>query len=268
MDCQTALEILDCVRPESGDFELPEFADARAHLAACESCRAEFDQRQQFDVEVSRVAAEVSVPVSLRVSLLAAMSDSVAEFSDLVPEAETRQTVVEPQRPLKRARMIASLSACLLIAAVSVWLWQPGQTQLSLAAIQSELNLNFPKVTFDDSFPVSLPASWASNRGLRVSETLWGLDFDERAGHDGAAAYFTFSTGRAAPIRGVLVAVPAATVSDLPSATVFARAPVAYPQKGIVAVAWHEGDAVYLCFVPGDTTLLERVQRGMTGSAA
>ncbi|MHC4878295.1 MAG: anti-sigma factor [Planctomycetota bacterium] len=267
MDCLTALEILDCARPDSDDLTLPEFADASAHLAECESCRGEFERRQQFDVEVSRIAVDVPVPASLRVTLLAAMSDSVAEFSESETESTTASNAGIPGR-IARVRMIAALSACLLLAAVTVWFRQPVPSGLQIATIQSELNLNLPKVTFDASFEVVLPPSWGSNPGLQVSETLSGLDLDDRAGHDGAAAYFAYLSGRAAPIRGVLVAVPADRVTDVPAATVFSRAPVAYPQKGIVSVAWQNGDLVYLCFVPGNTAMLERVQRGMTGSAA
>ena len=272
MDCQTTLEHLDCVRPNSGDIDLPEFAEARAHLAECASCQAEFGSRQYFDSEVSRVAVDVAVPTSLRMSLLATVSGSVAEFAESAAEAsvetESRPPTVDGPLPLRRVRLIASLSACLLIAAVSAALWRPSSTQLSIAAIQSQLNLNLPKVTFDNSFPVDLPPSWLGQSGLRVSETLSGLDFDGRDGHDGAAAYFAFSAGRAVPIRGVLVAIPAERISELPAATVFRRAPVAYPQADVVSVTWREGDLVYLCFVAGDTTLLERLQRGMTGTAA
>lgn len=272
MDCQTALEHLDCVRPNSGDLDLPEFAEARAHLAECASCQAEFDNRQQFDSEVSRVAADVAVPASLRMSLLAVVSDSVAEFAesaaDAPQETNSRPAAADRSATLKRVRLIVSLSACLLIAAVSAALWRPGPTQLSIATIQGGLNLNLPKVTFDNAFPVDLPPSWIGHPGLRVSETLSGLDLDDRDGHDGAAAYFAFSVGRAAPIRGVLVAIPVERIDGLPAATAFRRAPVAYPQTGVVSVAWQEGDLVYLCFVPGDTTLLERLQRGMTGTAA
>ncbi len=271
MDCQTALEHLDCVRPNSGDLDLPEFAEARAHLAECDSCQAEFENRQQFDSEVSRVTPDVAVPASLRMSLLAAVSDSVAEFAEsamAAPQETDPHPAADRPAPLKRVRLIASLSACLLIAAVSAALWRPGPTQLSIATIQGGLNLNLPRVTFDNGFPVDLPPSWIGHPGLRFSETLSGLDLDDRDGHDGAAAYFTFSVGRAAPVRGVLVAIPVERIGDLPAANVFRRAPVAYPQPGVVAVAWQEGDLVYLCFVPGDTTLLERLQRGMTGTAA
>ncbi len=204
-------------------------------------------------------------------SLLAAVSDSVAGFAESEPDASQEansRPAADESAPLKRIRLIASLSACLLIAAVSAALWKPGSTQLSIATIQSELNLNLPKVTFDDAFPVDLPPSWIGQPGLRVSETLSGLDLDDRAGHDGAAAYFACSAGRVAPIRGVLVAIPADRISELPAATIFRRAPVAYPQTGVVSVSWQEGDLVYLCFVPGDTRLLERLQRGMTGTAA
>jgi len=279
MDCQTALEQLDCVRPNSGDLELPEFAEARAHLTECAACQAEFDRRQQFDTEIGRIAADVPVPATLRMSLLAAVSDSVAEFAESSSAAEGqaaethRETQPRPvtdgaRSPLKRARLAASLSACLLIAAVSVALWKPGPAQLSIATIQSGLELRLPRVTFDGTFPVDLPPSWIGHPGLRVSETLSGLDLDGRDGHDGAAAYFAFSARRAAPVRGILVALPVDRVSDLPTATDFRRAPVAYPQTGVVSIAWQEGDLVYLCFVAGDTTLLERLQRGMTGTAA
>ncbi|MBI1311024.1 hypothetical protein GC176_06925 [bacterium] len=276
MDCQTALEILDCVRPKSSDLELPEFEEARAHLTECESCRVEFDRRQQFDTEVSRVVADVAVPDSLRMSLLAAMHGSVAEFAAAEPALQPASVATAarmPQAPAavrsrRRVNLVVSLSVCLAIAALSAWFWQPGLPLLSLAKIQSELNLTLSDAEFDNGFSFSLPSSWASNPGLRVSEKLSGLDLDDRSGHDAAGAYFAFAAGRAAPIRGVLVALPTARISDIPTATVFARAPVAYPQKGIVATAWHEGDLVYVCFVSGSAAQLEWVQHGMTGSAA
>jgi hypothetical protein len=272
MDCQTALELLDCVRPDSGDLELPEFADARAHLDECVSCRSEFDRRQQFDAEVARVASDLPVPAALRMSLLAGFSEQVAAFATSEPtEARATDTGAPDDRGvrlLRRARLTASLAACLLVAAVSAVLWRSGPTQFSLAAVQSSLNLNLPKVTFDGRFPVDLPSSWVSEPGLRVSETLSGIDLDDRDGHDAAAAYFAFSVGRGAPVRGVLVAIPAVKIRELPAATSFHRAPVAYPQPEVVSVAWREGDLVYLCFVSGNTTLLERIQRGMTGAAA
>ncbi len=267
MDCLTALELLDCVRPDSGDLELPEFADARAHLAECAVCRAEFDRRQQFDSEVARVASDLPIPTSLRMSLLAGLSGQVAEFAG-ADSVDARPADSRLARPLRRARLAASLAACLLIAAVSAALWRSGPTRFSLAMVQSSLDLNLPKVTFDETFPVDLPSAWMSHPGLRVSETLSGIDLDDRPGHDAAAAYFAFSVGRGAPVRGVLVAIPAVRIEKLPAATSFNRAPVAYPQADVVSVAWHEGDLVYLCFVSGNTTLLERIQRGMTGAAA
>lgn len=277
MNCESALEILDCVRPNSNDLELPEMTEARAHLDACEACRVEFQRRQEFDREVSRVAVELPVPDSVRVSLLARFAEPVQEFSDSnqttrpAPDAtpaDTRSSDPAVLRFPRRVQVTGILSACLLVAAVTTWLSQPSNPQISLATLKSEFDLNLPRVTFDGSFPVRLPPSWASNPGLTVSETLSGIDLDGRAGHDAAAGYFAFTAGRGAPVRGVLVAIPAEKLRDVPSETVFSRAPPAYPQKGIVAVAWQERDLVYLCFVPGDTTLLERVQRGMISSAA
>ena len=70
MDCHKALEFLDCIRPKSDDLELPEFAEARAHVESCESCQQEFASRQEFDAAIAAVVQEVAVPESLRAELL------------------------------------------------------------------------------------------------------------------------------------------------------------------------------------------------------
>ena len=84
MDCQAALEFLDCVRTNSDDLDLPEMADARAHLDSCDTCQQSFAEMQSFDRAVTNVVQNVDVPLGLRSSLLETL---IGETSAEVPAA-------------------------------------------------------------------------------------------------------------------------------------------------------------------------------------
>ena len=98
MDCSNILEILDCVRPNSGDLDLPDFDEARAHLTECESCRGEFESRQQFDRAVATVAQDVPVPneAALKESLLSVLAAEPAGAThEASPEASPEAEAIE-----------------------------------------------------------------------------------------------------------------------------------------------------------------------------
>ncbi|MGZ0168584.1 MAG: hypothetical protein ACKVHE_03410 [Planctomycetales bacterium] len=253
MDCQTALEHLDCVRPDSNDLDLPEMADARAHLDSCDSCQQSFAEMQSLDRAVTNVVLNVDVPEGLRVSLVETSVNEAAANS-------------------RRRRLQAAASvACALMLGVAAWLWQP-QVQFAEAELLQRLPIDLSATEqFDTSFELALPAPWTGNPRLRVGREFRGIDLDDKAGHDAAVVIFSYSPSRNAPINGILAAIPASRVSPLSESVSFAQADSRYIQKDgrrPVAAVWREGDTVYVCLVLGSAADLERIQRNLSTAAA
>ena len=280
MDCQTALEYLDCVRPDSDDLDLPELVEAREHLQSCESCQREFAARQDFDLAVMETAQDVEIPAGLRASLLTAMeaeaSESAADDVAVVPaadfpEAELASGSKAASSSLRRAFRVVTAAACGMALAFAAWLWQSGPVQLTEDELLERIPIDLSAtVVFDSGFDVPLPATWSANRRLRVSQEFRGIDLDDNPGHDAAVAIFHFLSSRNAPVSGIIAAIPASRVEPLPSAVSFSRADSQYIQKNgrPVAAVWQEGNLVYVCFVLGSAAVLERIQRNLSRSAA
>lgn len=269
MDCQTALEILDCVRPDSDDLDLPEMTDARAHLNSCDACQQTFAERQSFDRAVMEVAQDVDIPEGLRSSLLelAAKNVSAESGGQSADDAPSRKTSSR-----RRIILAAASIACALMAGTAVWWLQSQPVQYTEKRLFELLPMDLrPTVEFDGSFEVALPFAWSSDRRLRVSRELRGIDLDEDEGHDAAVAVFNYSPSRNAPIRGILAAIPASRVQPLPTAVSFAQADSQYIAKDgrrPVAAVWQERDTVYICMVLGSAADLEQIQRNLSTSAA
>ena len=248
MDCQTALEHLDCVRPDSDELDLPEMADARAHLESCDACQETFATNQSFDRAVTEVAQDVDVPDGLR-SSLAGSSNS---------QRRRIQTIVS--------------AACALMLGVAVWLSQSQPTQFTEAELLKQLPIDLRATDqFDKGFEIALPAPWTGNPRLSVGREFRGIDLDDDPGHDAAVAIFRYSPSRNAPINGILAAIPASRVAPLPKSSSFALADSRYIQidgRRPVAAVWRERDTVYVCLVLGSAADLEQIQRNLSTAAA
>lgn len=281
MDCQTALEHLDCVRPDSDDLDLPEMADARAHLQSCETCQQKFAAIQKFDLAVVDVVQSLDVPERLRASLLDLSVNEVgaeasAELlgSDLpasdLPVADGEAAAVTRTR--RRRVRIAVAAACAVMLTATAWLWPSQPVQFTEVELLQRLPLDLSSTgDFDAGFEVALPATWSANRRLRVDGDFRGIDLDDDAGHDAAVAIFVFSPSRNAPVNGILAAIPASRIEPLPNSVSFAQADSRYIEKDgrrPVAAVWQEGDTVYVCMVLGSAADLERIQRNLSTSAA
>lgn len=275
MNCQTALEFLDCARPNSDDLDLPDLADARAHMDSCDDCRREFEERLQFDAAVSAVARDVKVPDGLRTSLLESLAqDSPTVDSESAASEQPAQSVgskearLEPKRRSRTAAM-AGVAACIMLIAATAWLWRSQPEQFTVNDLFQKIELDLSDTSdFDQGFAVRTPMDWTEGARLMVQNELRGLDLDTHSGHDAAAAMFRFSPRRNAPSNGLLVVLPAERVDPLPVAKSFARAAVSYPRKGIVAVAWQENDRVFVCLFRGNASQLQRMQNALQGMAA
>lgn len=248
MDCQTALEFLDCVRPDSDDLDLPEMADARAHLESCDACQEAFASMQCFDRAIVEVVQDVDVPEGLRSAL--------------------------PGHFSRRRRAIQALVsvACALMVGVAGWLWQSQPVQFTEAELLERLPIDLSaNVKFDTSFEFALPGPWIGNRQVKVAPEILGIDLDDKAGHDAAIAVFRYARSRNAPIAGILAAIPASRIAPLPSSVSFALADSQYIQKDgrrPVAAVWREGHTVYVCLVLGSAADLEQIQRNLNAAAA
>ena len=269
MDCQTALEHLDCVRPDSADLDLPEMADARAHLESCESCQEAFAGMQSFDRAVIDVVQDVVVPERLRGLLLdppvkVAGNDSEDSMAD-----RGNSGAADSRR---RKMQLAVSAVCALMLGVTAWLWQSQPVMLSEAELLQNLPLDLSATgPFDAGFEIALPATWSGNSRLRIGREFRGVDLDDDAGHDAAVTIFSYAPSRNAPINGILAAIPKSRVQPLPSAVSFGQADSRYIQKDgrrPVAAVWQERDTVYVCMVLGSAADLEQIQRSLRTSAA
>lgn len=275
MDCQTALEHLDCVRPDSDDLDLPEMAAARAHLESCDACQESFAERQNFDRAVTSVVQDFDVPEGLRSSLLeASLSETSVEPSANAdhPTAEVTTDNQIAANSRRRKLRVAVSAACAFMLGVGVWLSQPQPVQFAAAKLPELLPIDLSETEkFDTGFEFALPAPWAANRRLQVGREFRGIDLDEDPGHDAAVAIFRYSPSRNAPISGILAAIPASRVEPSPSSASFAQADSQYIQKDgrrPVAAVWQEGDMVYVCLVLGSAADLEQIQRNLSQAAA
>jgi len=279
MDCQTALETLDCVRPDSDDLALPEFAEARAHLVECPACAAESERRQRFDRAVCGQMEDLPVAMPdlecLLKSLHAAGGPGELSLADVSAITGTGTDTIEAATAPVHSRrnllrwMATGLSAAVAVA-LTAWLWPSGPTQFAVDDLLQRVDLSLASASdFDQSFQVRTPATWS--RPLSLDSHLRGMDLDDAAGHDVALAVFRFSPSRAAPVTGVLAIIPVARLKNPPETTSFARAQARYPRqesRALTAAVWREQDFVFLCFVPGSAADLERIQNSLAGSAA
>jgi hypothetical protein len=268
MDCQTALEFLDCVRPDSDDLDLPELADARAHLESCDACQETFAKNQSFDRAVMDVVQDVDVPDGLRSSLLDQSARDVSAESDSLTVDDRRPGANNSRR---RTVLRVVSAACLLMLGAAAWLWQSQPFQFTQRELLDQLPIDLSVTDqFDKGFELALPAPWTVNPRLRVGREFRGINLDGKAGHDAAVATFRYSPSRNAPINGILAAIPASRVNPLPESISFAQADAQYISKDgrLVAAVWRERDTVYVCLVLGSAADLERIQRNLSTAAA
>lgn len=275
MDCQTALEHLDCVRPDSDDLDLPEMADARAHLESCDACQETFATNQSFDRAVIDVVQDVDVPEGLRSSLLEISVGKTSVESPAAADKPTTEVAIEKETAAnsrRRKLRIAVSAACALMLGVGVWLSQPQPVQFTAAKLPELLPIDLSETEkFDSGFELVLPAPWTANPRLRVGREFRGIDLDDDPGHDAAVAIFRYSPSRNAPISGILAAIPASRVAPLPKSSSFALADSRYIQidgRRPVAAVWRERDTVYVCLVLGSAADLEQIQRNLSTAAA
>lgn len=275
MDCTGTLEILDCVRPNSGDLDLPDFDEARTHLDGCESCRHEFESRLQFDRAVSVVAQDVEVPAGLQESLLSVLSAETAGSVHEAAPTEESETSPASRRGRLRTRLSLAALVCTAAMALIVTYWPQEPESFSVDSLLVRAEADPAKVLRLEEFSgeaAAVPRSFLGHPSLGTGKKSYGKDLDGDSTHDIVMTRFKFKVRGHSPVTGVIVAVPASRITALPAAKGFSRASQLYPKPsgfGAAAVVWQEGDTVYLCFVPRRyAPALEALQRELRGVAA
>lgn len=264
LTCETALERLDTawldpLPEEPADADL---LAAREHLQECSACWVKWDARRAADHRIAEVMQAIPVPTGLREQLLA---QTVADASRPPPVEPTDARHAGHGRNLHRCVWWISVAAMLLVSfAGGSWLWQtlqPRRVSMQLLCDQTPLTpAELAKVVDFSKLP-PLPATWSRVKGLRVPEPpCW---FTPPKTRDTAGWFiFELKTGRSPAIRGVLLVVRQANVSDPPAELIARPSWSGYTQRGgkpVSVAGWSERGVVYLCFVPGEPAALERV---------
>ena len=268
LTCETALERLDTAWLDPLPEE-PVDADllaAREHLQECSSCWAEWERRRTADQRIAEVMQAIPVPTGLREQLLA---QTVADASRIRP-TDARRVGHD-----RRAWWISVAAMLLVSFAGGSWLWQtlqPRRVSMQLMCDQTPLTpAGLTQVQIVDLPKLSpFPATWPRVKGLKVPEPPCWFTLPKTRD---AAGWFIFElkTGRAPAIRGVLLVVRQANVSDPPAELIARPSWSGYTQRGgkpVSVAGWSERGVVYLCFVPGEPDALERVLRATAPTSA
>lgn len=289
MDCEKALEFLDCVRPNSDDLESPDFAAARAHMESCETCQQEFTSRQEFDLAIDVVAHDVDVPESLRAQLLSsalleaesdndpegaasALSESSESESDAAADDSTDAVdtvadstsdhVIDAKRSRRRSLLLALGSvACGIVLAIAMQFWGSGPKQFTVAEVLRQIDMEPGRLeTFDESFAFQFPNGWSNRRLHQITDVL-GRDLDEEPGHDVAQLFVSLRRSGSDHINVTLVSIPTERVAPLPAARSVMAAQIQYLPGRLVALAWQRGSQVYAVLIHEDVRALEELRR-------
>lgn len=287
MDCRTALEILDAVRPDFADRMEPEVSAASDHIESCRRCEDHFLARRHFDRRLGQVMRDVPVPAGLKSRLLAevatpraceeqdATTEQPAALAGAVavtPDAPLASPMPDPpgrrqQRGRRRALLLALAStALLLLAAVTFFLARASQAPAwTMAELRHDAGTAFQDFddlpVFDGGFDPRLPEyGWETSRAIAIARQPRG--FPPGTGpHAAALYYFALRDGRPGRVDGILLVTPKQNIAEPPANQRFNAQGVG--SGPVSTVAWTEGEYVYVCVVRGGGDSLERVERAL-----
>ena len=253
-----ALEQLEVVRPDSGDLNAPELADAIAALEDDAVGRQEFDRRQEFDGRIATVMQSVEPPAGLKEKLLAATSADV--------HAAPGEPKVSKPRTNRRAALISALTLCLTVAVGFALL--PGTPHITYDAIvdfaprdvETLEKLATAPTTDNQSLDLELPV-WLTRMKL-TPQLAWPRE--DSMPPDGPDEATSLVMGRT---NWVLVVTPSDQIDGAPSFNnqgTLSRS----LGSGVYQGAWKEEQFVYVLFVKGDKRTFDSVRNSFTGASA
>lgn len=229
-----------------------------------------------FHDQLKSVLFDVEIPDGLKDSVLASLSQSSENV--LISDQPVRLT---QKSFLKKPGTLAGLSACLVFAAMLVYFLVAQGPVIPLSEFSPELNLDRRFLSeFDNSFSERLPAQggWRFKGRLNFAPNSYGVSVSPSPAHDTKSSvhdtvvrFFTLNTGKAQPVYGAILQVPARRVAPLPSHTYFDAGNVEYSQfkkENYATVKWIEDDQVYICIVFGGARELEALGRALKAASA
>ncbi|MBX3437589.1 MAG: hypothetical protein KF861_08875 [Planctomycetaceae bacterium] len=270
----TLRELLDAIRPDTDDLADAAFRDAQHAVETSPAWRLVWENQRDCDRRITAAMQDVEFSEDARRRLLTTLAADNPPSESLDTSTAPVEEAVSPAigaksgdraRGMNRRRwMFAITTAAGIAAAVGLGLffWNRGPNVLTLDEIRSQIPLTAdqqidltPLAAFDESFALALPAG----RWERVTfEQPLGIDWSHDGRHD--AALLPFVTVGRPTIRGYLIIVPAAAVSDAVVSTMLSTASVNYFPTENTAWTNTAGDTVYLCLVPpGQLPALQRV---------
>lgn len=148
-------------------------AEARAHLAACDTCRAEWQQLAWLKTRLRGMAGTVTTPTDLDATIRAAIDREAREQTsphDVTPSASRPPTPVSepPRRVWRVGRVIAAAIAALLLLAIGSGLWwriRP-PTPTEVASDYEALSRGDLRLGFTTADPRALEQYFTSQGGL------------------------------------------------------------------------------------------------------
>ncbi|MBI3865780.1 MAG: hypothetical protein HY290_28235 [Planctomycetia bacterium] len=270
MNCQTARQTLELVRPH--DADAPASDEAERHVHDCLDCQTAVRTQRELDEKIGGIFRDVTVPADLKERLLAGIASAQPAAIDessgsqvcVVAEDRVPARIVAPVRVSRRLwlnkyvlRISAGVAAS-LVGGFCLWLAvRPAPPTLTLDEVTTQVL---------DTAPTAMPRFTSFRRGteLKLPATmdvspLGGAAL--QAGDLDAAVYvFKMSNRAGPPIEGRLIVIPAAALIDPPTAVSFLAGPTSY-KATYCTTAWTEGKLVYICCTTGGETVLQRLKR-------
>lgn len=255
------------------------------HLEACSACDRMWSGWDELDDRIAVAMADIPVPLDARARLLQQLQAQSAQVDTNVTAGSTAQVeddsesadlqvAVIADRPVGVSRRhfgwaLISAASVALVACIA-WQWMTPETPTDapwdLSVVRQHLPLNAETVdelsAFDESFAFELPqVGW---QRLPVSREIRGWSANRGDPHQVAVVQFEIpGAGSHQPVRGILAAIPADSLAELPSERFFDPSTVGYTTRAgehYATVAWVEEDLVYVCFVPDGEGSLEQLE--------
>jgi hypothetical protein len=277
MDCRTARDILDVLRPGTGDRAHPEVANAVAHLDDCDECTLAVRHREALDRQIGRAIRDVPVPAGLRERLQRVLRiDAPGPSGEpLAPApAETRAThgpdtlvapgaagsPATPVRPRRRMVIAAGTAAALLLLALVWFLNRDRGPRVTLARFYENVPIDLGTAEpFDGSFEPRLPSGGWMGSQILVAPEAKGSDLGVGGTHVVALYEFRFRGRDGRVVEGILAVAEAGSIEIGGTAPrAFGGAGTEYPPlravdgRQFASRAWSSGEFVYVSLLPAD----------------
>lgn len=289
MDRQTALDILESVRPGTADESEPEVQAAAEAVREDRDAAATLARRQEIDCRIAAAMQDIAVPAAAKARLLARMLHSEtatpasAQSEKSAEAGVAREAAVTPLpresvdgsipstpatagsavRQTRRKVLATAIAAATILMLLGLGLfWKQRLSGFGPSITLEELARSVPAPTtepqpFTGRFVPAPPATlgWSGSR-LSIASAPQAAFIDDRQ----AAAYqFMIPVRRNQTVNGWIVVAPANRIADPPPADSFQLASVRY-ENGLASVAWTEGNLVYVCVVRGGEEALRIVE--------